>query len=203
MAFCVQGLSSLTSGFANYEARQKIIKTDKFLVLLATVKRVPFFLNPIYAFLSDVFPLGAYRFKSFITGCLFLQLVICIILFFLEDPSLRTLLVLDVMLNISLAFINTLLQGMVTIVTKIDSKIRYPEFVENSEVFESKSLRYIGVYQFLVLFGAYLFRYLNFFALINKIISEKKVYLVTGGLTFALGIIIIFYFKERKVRTKN
>ena len=200
MAFCVQGLSSLTSGFANYEARKKVIPTEKFLVLLATIKRVPFFLNPIYAFVSDVFPVLGYRFKSFIIGCLFIQMVICVILFVLEDPSLGTLLVLDVMLNITSAFVNTLLEGMVTIVTKIDSKIRYPEFLKNSEVFESKSLRYIGVYEFLVLLGYFLFRYLNFYASINKIVSsEEKIYLVTGVVTFTLGIIIMFYLKEKKV----
>ena len=199
MAFCIQGLGYLLSRFAAFEAQRKVKITNGFFVLLATIRLSPFGMKPFYAFISDVFPIYGFRFKSFMIAGLFIQLVVCLLLFFIEKPGLDTLFLLDFVLNVTSAFISSLVEGVITIVAKIDSKIRYPEFLENSEVFESKTNRFIGAYEFLVLAGDYLFRYLNFYALINKIVSEKIIYLLTGGISFGIGMIIIFNFKERKV----
>ena len=201
MAFSTQALTFLLSSFAGFQAAKKVELTDNFVVLLETIRVLPFLLNPLYGFLSDVFPLFGYRFKSFIIGCLLIQLVVCLCIFYLDNLNLDTLLSLGFVLNITSAFISCLLQGIVTIVTKIDSKIHYPEFVEDKKrsVLYSKSNRLIGVYQFLFLCGNYLSSYFSYLASSNDIISQEYLYLIYGALTFVFGVIIIFFFKERKV----
>ena len=204
MAFSIQGATFLLSTFASFEASKKVEITSSFLVFLDLLRICPFLLKPLYGFISDVFPLFGYRFKSFMIGGLFVQLMICLFLYFYEDPSLITLYSLDLMLNITCAFVGSLAEGIITIDTKIDSKICYPDFLENQNkyVFESQSNRFIGVYQFLFLCGNYLFSYVSYLISSHKILSQKKIFLMYGTLTFVFGMMTLFYFKEKKVRKK-
>ena len=202
MGFFIQGLTFILSSFAEFEASQRVKVTDNFFVFLATIRLFPFLLKPLYGFISDVQPVFRYRFKSYLIGCILLQLVISLLLYFLDDPSLKTLLFFDLVLNFTCAFISSLLEGIITIVTKIDSKVRYPMFLENRALsgFESNRSRYLGIYQFLFLSGDYLFSYLSNLAASYRIFSPRTCYLLAAGLTFVFGVILIYFFKERKER---
>ena len=103
-------------------------------------------------------------------------------------------------MNTAGAINSCLLQGILTLVTKIDSKIRFPDFLKNSAVFESKSHRYIAGYQFLLFLSEFLLTFFSIFVDINGILSLRIIYLTSSGLTVLSAVVIMFYFKERKVK---
>ena len=202
MAFCTSGLNFIIARYPVFQTGS-IVKWRTIYRLLDFINAFPFVLKPIFGFISDVFPLYGYRFKSYIIGNLLVQFSCSLVLFLNKKPSLFTLLSLNAVLTMTAAFISCLLQGVITMVTKIDSKIRNPEFRKGSKTVESKSHLFIGIYQFLFLLSFYAFTMIVSFFDIDSFLSQKVVYPMTAAFSFVSGMMSMYIFKERKVNKKN
>ena len=201
MAFCTSGINFTIGRFPAFES-QNLFEWRSIYMILSLFRGVPFMLKPLFGFLSDIFPVFGYRFKSYIIANLFLQLVCSLVLYFFRTPSLILLLVLSALLNLTAAYISCLLEGVITMVTKMDSKISFPEFTKKSKIFQSKSHIYIGLYQFLFLLSEFIFTLMVTYFELDFFLTQKIIYPLTAALSFFSGIFIMIWFKERKVRPK-
>ena len=196
MAFCTSGLNFIIARYPIFQSGS-IVKWSTIFRVLNLLNAFPFVLKPIFGFISDVFPLYGYRFKSYIIWNLLVQFCCSLVLYFSNKPSLTTLLTLNAILNATAAFISCLLQGMITMVTKIDSKISFPEFRKGSQEFDSKSHLYIGIYQFLFLLSYYAFTVLAFFANGDDFLAHKVVYPMSSLLICVRDDNYVFFQRKK------
>ena len=198
MAVFGNGLVFLNGVFSAIIANRIYQKTWLFNIITYSGS-FPFAMKPLWSFISDISPLYGYRFKSYIVGSSVIQVICCVIMFFIGKPSLITFLILNSFINLTGAINSALVQGIITIVTKIDAKIRFPELRENSAVFESKSHRFIGGYQGFLFTSEFLFYFLNRYLISNEWVSVKWVYMINAVFSVVSVLVIMLYFKERKV----
>ena len=202
MALSSSGLRSVISSLAVFEI-PKFGKHSNILSIITFITGFPFLLKPVLGFISDVLPIFRFRFKSYLIGNLVVQLGCCLVIYFVKDPSLMTLLVLNAVLNVTATFMICLLQGMITLATKIDSKIRFPEFLNKSANFESKSNRLIGIYQCFFLLSVYAYDVVIYLTVLNVDFSSKIIFAMAGSFSTLTGLIILYFFEDRKVRKKE
>ena len=155
MAFFGNGLAFLNSVFTQ-EIGSSIYEETTVYNIIIFFEGLPFVLKPFWALVSDIHAPFGFRFKSLIIGFTIFQTSCCLLLFLIDKPSFAMYLILNSIISLSTAVNSVLVQGIITMVTKIDAKVRYPEFKKNSGLYESKSNRFIGCYQGILLTSKFL-----------------------------------------------
>ena len=198
MGFFVDGLSFVILRFPTTKIN-KPLNTTAIVMVMNFLNAFPFSLKPIWGFMSDESPMFGYRFKSYILLCVGVQLIMSLALTFGRVKSYFVIFILTSIMNVANSINSCLVEGVVTIATKIDSRVRFPDFVKKSDVFLPNSYRYVGTYKLLVFISRNLFFFLDIFFNFNKILSNEVIYATNCCFYAISAFFIVCYFEEKKV----
>jgi len=180
--------------FIKYSSKEQ--QSNIFIKFFATIY-TPWVFKPVYALISDTFPIKGYKFTPFIILSTILQLTCCAVLGFMEYPPLERVTFLSVMTMVCVAINDTLAEGLMGLVTKMDIKLNYTN-IEDGLKRDGTSMRFIGHYVIMrFIFDAF-FRYLGSVLLYFRRPCQTAFQILTVCSLFTL-VGVFYLFKEREV----